>query len=171
MFKAPQMNFKHSIPRKRNKSYKVATEEYPFNTHNGYCIFSYKGIVVERKSNIYTVARQIKIKGFPEASLMHLSGSFTSGEVMKGFIDYALDFVDTERHQTVRKQYKNWKCSKCGTHALYDPSHAFKVYLYTKNEWGEEIQHDTGKRKIQCFYCDYRTPLEELEWAGDEVML
>lgn len=171
LFNVPSRKLKRPVPNRYSRSYNEAKESYPFDAHNGYAIFAYKGVVIEKQNGLYKVGRQIKIKGFPELTLMQLSGSFTSGEIMKGYIDYALEHVNAERHTAVREQYRNWKCPKCGTHALYDPKAVRKIYRYIKNEWGEEEEQDTGRRKVECFFCYHNTPTTEVEYMTDEVML
>ena len=169
LFNAPKAPPAKAVHKKYRLG-KQYEEENTFRTRGGYCLFAYKGLVIEKIKNMYTVVRQIKIKGFPEESLKQLSGSYNSGEIMKGVIDLALLSVDKERHDAVREKYRNWKCPHCNSQGLYDSSHVYIVYRYTANEWKEEIKTDTGFRRIPCLYCGHDTLTQDVEYVGDEVM-
>ncbi|KFC01063.1 hypothetical protein GTGU_03580 [Trabulsiella guamensis ATCC 49490] len=169
LFSAPKISSNKKVPKKRRLSRYDDGESY-FNTRGGYCIFSYKGLVIEKIQNMYSIARQIKIKGFPEESIQRLSGIYNSGEIIKGVIDLALEHVDKERHAEVRTKYKNWKCPHCNSQGLYNSQDVYIVYRYTTNEWKEEVRTDTGWRKIPCLYCGHDTLTHEVDFVGDEVM-
>lgn len=169
LFNKPQIRTTKPVPRKHRLD-RWQDDEYTFTTRSGYCLFAYKGVVIEKLQGVYKIARQIKIKGFPSEKLQQLEGVFNSGSVIKGIIDLALEHVDVERHAEVRQQYRNWKCPHCASQCLYNAQDVYIVYKYTVNEWKEEIRTDTGWRKIPCQHCGNDTLTQEVEFVDDEVM-
>ncbi|APG18849.1 hypothetical protein A3780_15230 [Kosakonia radicincitans] len=171
LFNTPKQSKSKPVP-KSHKRERDGWEEDPFefSTRNGYCLFAYKGVVLEKIDGIYSVARQIKIKGFPKDKLHQLNGVFSSGAIIGDIIDLALEKVDPERHAEVREQYRNWCCPRCGTHYLYDSKDISIVYRYYTNEWREEIREATGRKEITCNHCFTAVDITEVEFVGDEVM-
>ncbi|EPK0765429.1 TPA: hypothetical protein ACQ3CK_000576 [Klebsiella pneumoniae] len=155
-------------PSEKRSRYMETTPEY--STRNGYAIYAYKGVVIEKRMNVYYIAKRIQIKGFPEEVIKKMEGTFTAAYILKDLIDFGLESVDAKRHAEVREKLKNWKCPHCETITLLDAKHKHVVWKYVKNEWGEEDRIDTGRRRLKCHYCMEETLMEEVEYVSDETV-
>ncbi len=172
LFKAPSLKT-HRVPTRKSRALKTdryndTTPEY--STRNGFAVYAYKGIVIEKHMNVYYIGRRIQIKGFPEDVMMRLNGTFTAASILKELIDLGLESVDEKRHIEVRGRLKNWKCPHCETITLLDAKHKYVVWRYIRNEWGDEERQDTGKRRLKCHYCFEETLLDEVEYVSDETV-
>lgn len=172
LFKAPEFK-RQRVPLRKSRErredrYSDTTPEY--STRNGYAIYAYKGLVIEKRMNVYSIGKRIQIKGFPEDVIMRLNGTFTAAYILKDLIDFGLESVDKKRHAEVRERRKNWQCPHCKTITLLDAKHKHIVWRYIKNEWGDEERQDTGKRRLKCHYCFEETLLDEVEYVSDETM-
>nr|WP_313569308.1 hypothetical protein [Pantoea dispersa] len=116
-------------------------------------IFAYKGVVIRKHLNVYSVDKQIKISGVDPTKV---DGQWNSGPALARAIDYMLESAKPERLAEVRNQYFNWKCWRCKAICLYDNSY-------------EEFT-DSPRPHIHCKYCGFNTALSEVDKASDEVM-
>jgi len=115
-------------------------------------LFAYKGIVICKKEHHYCVHKQLKISGCDPSKV---EGIWNSGPLLQQQIDYMLETAKPERHEEVRKQYFNWRCSRCKTTRLYEKE--------------DNAFEDTEFPAVHCKYCGFSIPLSELEPASDEV--
>lgn len=115
--------------------------------------FSYKGVVILKAENIYTVDKQIMISG---TSPEMVDGKWSDGNQLKRAIDYMLETAKSERLAEVREAHRNWFCPNCKNVTLYD-----------KNDEGET---DGGFRYICCRCCCSDIFLENVQTAPDNVM-
>ncbi|KAJ9432434.1 hypothetical protein GJV14_03520 [Enterobacteriaceae bacterium RIT697] len=116
-------------------------------------LFAYKGLVIRKHLNIYSVDKQIKISGVDPTLV---DGQWNSGRTFAEAIDYMLESAKPERLEEVRNQYFNWRCGRCKVVCLYD------------NAYEDEV--DSSYPRMHCKYCGFNTPLSEVEKASDEVM-
>ncbi|WP_337029502.1 hypothetical protein [Pantoea agglomerans] len=115
--------------------------------------FSYKGVIILKAENIYTVDKQIMISG---TSPEMVDGKWSDGNQLKRNIDYMLESAKPERLAEVREVHRNWYCPNCKNVTLYD-----------KDDEGET---DGGFKYICCRCCCSDIFLDAVETASDEVM-
>jgi hypothetical protein len=170
MFQAPKFSYNKRVPVAHRKSSRYEDDRYRMYTYNGTLTFAYRGIAIEKRKAMYTIAKRIQISGFPAESLMRLAGSYNNGADLRGEIDYALTFCNPERVEQVRNRHRNCQCPMCETVSMFKVGQKQIIYRTIRDTNGEEIEIDTGKRNYRCEWCDYRYPLEDVEYVSDEIM-
>ncbi|PIF21294.1 hypothetical protein [Candidatus Pantoea floridensis] len=115
--------------------------------------FSYKGIILRKSGNEYTIDKQIMISGCDTSKVQ---GMWNDGPMLARAIDYMLETAKPERLAEVRAAHINWTCQRCKVTCLYDKSF--------------EDHRDENHPLSHCKYCGFNTPRDELVTASDEVM-
>ena len=81
MLFAPPALKKQRVPN-RKEAFREAQPiygNYPeYSTRNGYAIYAYKGVVIEKRMNVYYIAKRIQIKGFPEEVIRRWKALYSS---------------------------------------------------------------------------------------------
>lgn len=139
-----------------------------FSTQNGFCKFSYRGVVVERAQGAYQIGRRIVISGFPVASV---DGMWTDPSMLKRTIDLGLEQACPERHKAVMEQYRNWKCPSCGSVAVVDSKDIHVKWNYVVDSWGKEERIDTGIKLLTCNYCSEEVDSSDIPYVSSDVFL
>jgi len=139
-----------------------------FSTRNGFCKFSYRGIIIERGQGAYQIGRRIVISGFPVDSV---SGIWTDAGMLKRAIDLGFEQACPERHKAVMEQYRNWKCPVCGSIALVDAKDIHTKWKYVTDSWGNEERIDTGIRLLTCNYCSEEVDSSDIPYVSSDVFL
>lgn len=139
-----------------------------FSTLNGFCKFSYRGVVIERGQGTYQIGRRIVISGFPVDSV---SGIWTDARMLKLAIDLALEQACPERHKAVMEQYRNWKCPACGSVALVDSKDIHTKWKYVTDSWGNEERIDIGVKLLTCNYCSEEVDSSNIPYVSSDVFL
>ncbi|MBT8499458.1 hypothetical protein DH20_06750 [Pantoea agglomerans] len=147
---------------KRNRSYASKRLEGRYSEDEMYCppmrefCFAYKGVVIRKAPQGYTVDKQIKISGCIQERIDRVEGSlWNDGPMLQQQIDYMLETAKPERLAEVRAFYFNWTCSRCKATCLYD-----KHY---------ERGHEYDFPEMNCKYCGFHTPVKDIKPSSDEV--